>query len=235
MAILVVGMGIILLRAYYYPAESQIESPQTSNMQATQMPPTDMHKHKHKYTDTNRSECLSSKWILSDAINKYSMSCKLSEVLPTLIKYFKIGARECLCHCRIEYCVRQKYLEALANYPPWQNILTQVRENVFLPTIEYWVRQNTLKQYLTKILQNLAHADEIPAVSEFCLVVPAENTWKLFTLIKILCHSHKTMSFCQLLNARYLSKILESCLQSYATVQQVTFVWLNVRCLLKIL
>ena len=27
MAILVVGMGIILLRAYYYPAESQIESP----------------------------------------------------------------------------------------------------------------------------------------------------------------------------------------------------------------
>ena len=65
-----------------------------------------------------------------------------------------------------------------------------------------------LKQYLTKILQSLAHADEIPAVSEFCLVVPAENTWKLFTLIKILCHSHKTMSFCQLLNARYLSKIL---------------------------
>ena len=151
---------------------------------------------------------------------------KFSEVLLTLTKYFKIGARECLCHCRIEYCVRQKYLEALTKY-----FDTGARECL---STNDWIL-SILKQYLTKILQSLAHADEIPAVSEFCLVVPAENTWKLFTLIKILCHSHKTMSFCQLLNARYLSKILESCLQSYATVQQVTFVWLNVRCLLKIL
>lgn len=34
MAILVVGMGIILLRAYYYPAESQIESPPDIQHQA---------------------------------------------------------------------------------------------------------------------------------------------------------------------------------------------------------